>query len=404
VTTAPVATGLTPLEIASGLLLGLDAERLSPERSRREATPLGALEAVVRRALERPPCLVSFSGGRDSSAVLAIATSVARREGLPLPVPATNRFPEVPESEESDWQERVVAALGLDDWVRLGFGDELDCVGPIATEALRRHGLLWPCNVHFHIPLLRAARGGSLLTGIGGDEAFSTSRRRRAALLLSGSIRPVPRDVLRLGFGLAPRAVRRRVLRRDAPQDDWLRPAAQAAVAREWAALAAGEPLRWRDHVHWCSRLRYLRVGVENLDLLAADSDTRLVHPFTDARFLSAFAESSPSDADRAGSLRSVVGALLPEDLLARPTKSTFDGAFFSTHSRAFAFSWAGEGADDDLVDVARLRGHWRSKRPAGRTFTQLQKSWLAVERRQQPVERVREAVPAATSPELPRR
>jgi hypothetical protein len=401
--TAWAAAGLTPLEAASGLVLGLAPDRLPLEGHRGETTPLEALEAAVRSALVRPPCLVSFSGGRDSSAILAVAASVARREGLPLPVPATNRFPEVPESEESKWQERVVRALGLDDWLRLEFSDELDCVGPIATDALRRHGLLWPCNVHFHIPLLRAARGGSLLTGIGGDEAFSTSRRRRAALLLSGSVSLGPRDVLRLGFGLAPRALRRRVLRRTAPHDDWLRPRAQAAVTREWAAFAAGEPLRWRDHVRWCSRLRYLRVGLGNLALLAADDDTRLVHPFTEVRFLSAFAESRPADADRAGSLRTVVGALLPDDVLGRPTKSTFDGVFFNTHSRAFAFSWAGEGAEEDIVDVAWLRGHWRSRRPAGRTFTQLQKSWLAVERREQPVERVREVVPAATAPELPR-
>ena len=57
------------------------------------SSPRAALEAVVLRALLRPPCLVSFSGGRDSSLVLAIASDVARRHGLPLPVPATNRFP-----------------------------------------------------------------------------------------------------------------------------------------------------------------------------------------------------------------------------------------------------------------------------------------------------------------------
>jgi asparagine synthetase B (glutamine-hydrolysing) len=395
--------GLTPLEVASGIVFGLDPDRLPRNRQRRE-TPLGALEAAVRRALERPPCLVSFSGGRDSSAILAIAASVARREGLPLPVPATNRFPEVPESEESSWQERTVATLRLEDWLRFEFGDELDCVGPIASDVLRRHGLLWPCNAHFHVPLLRAARGGSLLTGIGGDEAFSTSRRRRAALLLSGSVRPIRRDVLRLGFGLAPRALRRAALRRKVPLDEWLRRPAQAAVAREWAEFAAGEPLRWREHVRWCSRLRYVRLGLNHLDLLAGDDEVRLVHPFTDERFLSAFSQSDPADADRAGSLRAVVGELLPDDVLGRQTKASFDGAFFSTHSREFAASWAGEGADAEIVDVDRLQRHWQSARPTARTFTQLQVSWLAVEGRKQEVERARETVPAATAAELPRR
>ena len=57
------------------------------------ATPRAAFEAAILPGLRRSPCLVSFSGGRDSSAVLATATAVARREGLPLPVPITHRFP-----------------------------------------------------------------------------------------------------------------------------------------------------------------------------------------------------------------------------------------------------------------------------------------------------------------------
>ena len=395
---------LTPLEVASGLVLGVGPDRLPRRRRGRYETPLEALEAVVRPALERPPCLVSFSGGRDSSAVLAVAASVARREGLPLPVPATNHFPEVPTADETDWQEKVVRALRLDDWLRLEFGDELDCVGPVAGAVLLRHGLIWPCNAHFHTPLLEAADGGSLLTGIGGDEAFGSSRRRRAALVLTGKVRPVRRDALRVAFGLAPQALRRRVVRRDAPRDAWLRPAAQAWIAREWAQFASGEPLRWRAHVSWLSRLRYLDIGLGSLDLLASDEDVRLVHPFASTRFLEALAASPPPDADRTSSLRAVVGSLLPEDVLERSTKSSFDGAFFSTHSRAFAASWAGEGADAEIVAVERLAEHWRSERPVGRTFTQLQASWLATQRREQEVERVSEPVPTSASPQLPRR
>ena len=47
---------------------------------------------------------------------------------------------------------------------------ELDAVGPYAQRMLRGHGLVGPFNAHFHLPLIDAARGGSLLTGIGGDE------------------------------------------------------------------------------------------------------------------------------------------------------------------------------------------------------------------------------------------
>jgi hypothetical protein len=91
---------LASLEVATGIVLGVDTP-LVDEGPRR--TPAEAIEAVLRPALERAPCLVSFSGGRDSSAVLASATDLARREGLPLPIPATNRFPDAPGSDEAVW-------------------------------------------------------------------------------------------------------------------------------------------------------------------------------------------------------------------------------------------------------------------------------------------------------------
>jgi hypothetical protein len=81
--------------------------------------PLAAFRAAVRAALERPPCLVSFSGGRDSSAAVAVAADVARGEGLPLPIPATALFLESAESDEFYWQEQVVRRLGLDEWLRV---------------------------------------------------------------------------------------------------------------------------------------------------------------------------------------------------------------------------------------------------------------------------------------------
>ena len=71
----------------------------------------------------------------------------------------------------------MVAHLGLADWQRIEITEELDLVGPVAAAMLRRHGLLWPPNVHFLFPLLKAARGGALLTGVGGDQLFAWGRR-----------------------------------------------------------------------------------------------------------------------------------------------------------------------------------------------------------------------------------
>jgi asparagine synthetase B (glutamine-hydrolysing) len=382
--------GLTPLETASGIVLGVDGVRSPTATAGEQSEPLRALEDAVRPALQRPPCLVSFSGGRDSSAVLAVAASVARREGLPLPVPATNRFPAVLASDEADWQERVVAHLGLEDWARVEHRSELDTVGPVAREVLRRHGLLWPFNAHFHVPLLRLAGGGSLLTGIAGDETLSPRPWADATGALRTRSRPRARSALRIAFELAPAAVRRPVLRRRLPLVyPWLRPDAVRAVSAAWAAQRAGEPVGWAAHVRWIARLRYLRVGTTALALLARDEDVHLAHPFLDDRFAASLAAlpRCRRHRTRADARRNLLGALLPDELLGRDTKSSFDGAFWGEPARAFAERWDGSGVDTALVDAGALRTEWLSEAPDPRSFTLAQAVWLEQARSAQRLE-----------------
>ena len=382
---------LTPLEVASGLVLGRAPVQLPPSDG---LGPLATLESLVRPALERPPCLVSFSGGRDSSAVLAVAAHVARREGLALPVPATHRFREAEATDEREWQELIVGALGLVDWLRIDNTDELDVVGPVATAVLRRHGLLWPANVHFHAPLLEAAAGGSLLTGIGGDEAFSSSKWSRARAVASGHARPELRDPLRLGLALSPARVRRRVLRRRmSGVFGWLRRDAYDAVWDAFAAESATEPFRWQSRIRWLGGARYLQVGVESLARLGADAGAQVVHPLADQRFLAALAALPRRErfADRKAAMQSIFGEILPDEILARETKASFDGAFWHRHSRAFAASWNGEGADPALVDADALRAEWAREQPDARTFTLLQAAWL--QRASGGLERVEESL-----------
>jgi len=173
------AAPLRPLDIAYGVPLGRDrrAPRLVPDQRR---PPIAAIEEVLGTALARPPCVISFSGGRDSSALLAVAARLARRSGLNPPIPATLRFPGDAATDEGAWQATVLSHLGLDDWVRIDVGDELDAVGPVAGNALRRHGLLWPFNVHFHLPVIELAPGGTVVTGFGGDEIGRAGASARA--------------------------------------------------------------------------------------------------------------------------------------------------------------------------------------------------------------------------------
>ncbi len=374
---------LRPLEVVSGVVLDDGRSRFSSLPDPSGESPIAALERAILPALRRPPCLVSFSGGRDSSAVLAVAAKLARREGLPLPIPATNRFPEADESDESDWQEQVVEWLGLEDWLRPQFTDELDAVGPVAAGALRRHGLLWPCNAHFHVPLLELASGGSLLTGAGGDEVFGPSCWARATAVLGGRVRPELRDVLRVGLALAPPIVRERWFRTRVPEAwPWLHPEAQRALGRELAAGAAREPLRWKRRLEWIPARRYLQVGLESLGVLAGDSNVALGHPLLDAGFVAALARLAGGQryTDRTSAMRMLFGDLLPEPVLSREGKARFNGASWTTHSRSFVRSWQGEGADEELVDAEVLRQIWLGEDPHPASFTLLQSIWLRLD------------------------
>jgi asparagine synthetase B (glutamine-hydrolysing) len=404
---------LSPLDVASGLVFGEVAT--APLLPRSKTAPRQALEGAVREALARPPCLVSFSGGRDSAAVLAVALHVARREGLEAPIPATNCFPDVAASDEAEWQERVVRHLGLDEWERISFTDELDCVGPVAREALTKHGLQWPFNAYFHVPLLRRAAGGSLLTGVGGDEAFSTSQWARTQQLLTGAARPQPRDVLRGGFALAPGPVRASVLRRRIPRDifPWLRDEARRSVEHAAAAEAAGEPLRWGRRLAWMRRLRHMEISVDSLDTLAADEGVAAHHPLSDRGFWAALAILRRSERfqSRTDAMRQFFGDLLPEPVLARSTKATFDEAFWNRHSRAFAASWQGVGVDTEVVDLEALRREWTSPMPNPRSYLLVQAAWLESTRSggardalEQHVGGGVESVPIRRPPELPGR
>jgi asparagine synthase (glutamine-hydrolysing) len=300
--------------------------------------------------------------------VLAAATHVARREGLAPPVPLTIRAREAPAAQESGWQECVVGHLGLDDWVRIEVAEELDAVGPYAREVLARHGLLWPFNVHFHAPMLAQAAGGTLLTGIGGDELWTSSCARRMG---------ARRHALRL----APRPVQRVVLARREPIDFvWLTPAAQRAARLAGAAEAAREPWSPRDRMGWWRSLRYLAVGTRSLAAVAAGAGAVIEHPLLSPAVWGALAAAAPRAGFARGdaALAMVAGRLLPPELVARRTKATFDELFFSEHARALAADWEGAGVPSELVDVAALRAHWRAEAPDPHSLTLLQAAALA--------------------------
>jgi hypothetical protein len=381
----------SPLERGTGLVIGLaNIASLRPAKDGMSAR--NALEVIVHESLQRPPCVISFSGGRDSSAILAVATHVARRDGLALPIPVSLTFPECDTADETDWQEIVVRHLGLPDWERPAITHELDIIGPIAAAVLQTHGVQWPFNAFFHVPIFDRARGGSVLSGVGGDETFSSGWSwDRENALLRGSTQPKPLDPIRLAVSVAPRPIRGAFLRlrarskRPETRPAWLRPQAFAAVSAARARVAAAESLSFSScvcRVSWRmqSRLR----GARSMHDLAKERDVQYQAPFFDERFLGALtAERGWRMFDsRSAAMDELFGDLLPMRVRSRSTKAWFDIVFFNRYARAFAAQWDGSGVDIDYVDPDELRRGWMNdEEPDARTYGLLQGAWLAQQR-----------------------
>lgn len=354
------------LEAMANLLLGpdQDAEPLPPPQPRGLR---GALEAVLIRALSRPPCLVSFSGGRDSSAVLALATDCARRHGLGMPVPAIMRFPRAPAADEARWQEAVLAHLDLPGAEIVELGAELDALGPMATDVLQHHGLLWPGNAYMHLPVIDLARGGTVLTGVGGDELLSTRAPRRS-----------PRQ---LAVAAMPSRVRERVWRsRQRPGSyAWLTEEGRERVHRALAREEIRCPYPWDAALtHWYAS-RAFAASDGALTVVAADRDVRVINPFLDPQVLSELhaAGGRRGFPDRTQAMRELCGDLLPPETLARPTKATFGGAIWGPAVREFAHGWRGGGLDRRYVSPDRLRAELLSDEPDFRCVLLLHQAWL---------------------------
>lgn len=367
----------TPLEIASGVVPGrLRTPPAAHPPTVTALTALTALERSVLPALHRPPCLVSFSGGVDSSFVLAVAARVARRDGLPAPVPVTWRFTGAPRAEESSWQERVVAALPVEDWPRLHADDDLDLIGPVAQRVLTRYGVLHPVNVHLHLPIIELAAGGSLLTGVGGDQ------------ILSGWRRPGPRPAApTLRARLPGRLVASGRQRRGQDPFPWLHPAVSRRVFRTYRAQIRSEPRRIGRRIGWHAQRRDLLMSCSSLHSVAADHHVRVVNPLLDPQFLAALREEvgGARGLTRCALLAAIAGRALPAAATAPRPKARFLEVFLRAPTRDFARSWDGRGAEVSLVNAAALGELWsRWPIPAG-TAGLVQQLWLSTATRPSP-------------------
>jgi len=343
------------------------------------AAAFAALEEAVLPAVLASPCVVSFSGGKDSALVLAVAARVARREGLPLPIPVSWRFPGISRADESPWQDRILAELRIVDRVVLTAGDELDLVGPVAQSLLRRHGVVYPANLHLHEPILTDARGGAMLTGLGGDQVltcWSAAGRvpvRRTARAVAargpGWVRASAAAMSRSGsFGAAAGG--------DYP---WLRRDAARRVMRDWLDEWAGRPDRPDRRLWWESRRRRLTVAADNLASLGADHAATVVNPLLDRAFHASLVSSVPAGVrlDRSALIRLICGDRIPPVVDQHRPKGWFRDVFVRTPTLTLAREWDGRGADVSLVDPAVLADLWRGAPFPPGTGSLLQQAWV---------------------------
>lgn len=382
--TAPQAgfPPLEPLEVHSGMIFGRRRTPTPPTEVSPDASGVReVLEKLLIPALSRTPCLVAFSGGRDSSAILAMATLVARRHGLEDPVPITFRYAQHPRTWEREWQEQMVRHLGLGEWEVISVRSEFDALGPLACEALRRHGLYWPANAHSMVPLLQAAADGALVTGNGGDEAFASLVQVRE-MSVSQTFRALPlrRALVAVPVSYLPAPVRIRLQFHGGLRLRWLRAAARREVMRRFIANSIQ---RNRDQRHYLERLndsRYLELSRGILTALARDAGVRLCQPFLDLRFFKAVLAVVPRDGfpSRSAGLEAFFGDLLPRGVAQRTTKARFTEVFWGRDGQDFAKRWDGTGLDHSLIDPDKLRREWSKPRPDARSKTPLQAAWLA--------------------------
>lgn len=366
---------MDPLEVAAGWVNGY--EQLPMPAA---GTPRQALDDLLLPHLQSSPCLVAFSGGRDSSVLLAAAVALARREGLPVPVPITLSYPDASDADESQWQQLVLTHLGLTNRIVLTVHDEHDPLGPVAAPVLRRHGLIWPPNIAPTLRMLAMARGGTLLTGEGGDEAFGLKRVTPLTKVLKSRGRVSPRVYADVPLALAPAMFRRRSALRGRYRRPWLNPEVEAELARKDAADVAAFSLHAARNTWQFATRRSARIGYETVRALGAELDVTYVQAFAEPSLVAAVAATGGflGWTGRAATMRALFGDLLPREVLERRTKALFANAVFTRYTREFARKWDGTGVDTTLVNPEALRDNWLLPTPHAPSMSLLQQAWLA--------------------------
>jgi asparagine synthase (glutamine-hydrolysing) len=357
----PNPLGLTELDIAYGAALG--THEMPPPPPTAFSSPIAAFEAAMLDAVTRPPCVVLFSGGRDSSAVLAVATRVARSVGAPDPLPVSVIFNADEAAEESEWQELAIRHLGINEWMRVPVDTELDLLGSRAQRILNKHGLLYPAHVNLYDLGLEHARSGSLLSGLHGDGLFTPrANMERVRSVLYRRERPSTRDLLRVGLSLSPHWIRDAVWKRRAASrtPQWVGGAEASALQSRITEMQATQPRDWRQSVARMAEGRGGALSKRSIQLIADEHQALYSAPIGDPGFVAALGRLGGRAGFRSRTevMERVFGEELPQALLERRSKARFRWSYWGPAAARFAVEWDGSGLPPS-IDAEQLRSTW---------------------------------------------
>ncbi|MEE6283046.1 asparagine synthase-related protein [Georgenia sp. MJ170] len=360
-----------------------------PQTELRDATcgARVALREVLRNIIVAGPVFVSFSGGRDSSAVLAVAVGVAREVGADLPIPVIYRYPGDHNANEDEWQELVLRHIGVTEQVVLEITDQQRLLGTRAQESMARRGLVWPASLNLQHEMYSVVSGGTLLTGEGGDELLSGRRSAPVARLrrtFQRRQRPGRHELRAAARSMLPQraTARSEAERVQAAVAPWLRGSAREEFL-ETVAEDLIEPLRWDRSIRHAATLRPVaRAIYHNLDLVARDYDVDLIHPLLAPEFVSAWIRDGGmlGFTGRTVAMRHLFSDVLPEKVLSRSDKAFFNASRVGAVEHRFARGWDGGGLDLEYVDPEVLRRAWLSPELLGPGYTALMAAWMASE------------------------
>lgn len=339
-------------------------------------SPRRALEGLLESALARPePCYLLFSGGRDSSALLAVAVAVARRLGADDPHPVTYVHPAAPGSDEGDWQDLVLRHLAISRRTVLEFRGEQAWLGEAATESLRPHGLLWPPSVHLHGAIYQHLEAGAaLVSGEGGDLAIEG---RRITPLVRAVQALRPRASVRELSALV-RGDTNRVIEALADACGWLTPIGRQRFLEVYSSHNGS--WRWDRDLFRTAYSRLAVLASANFRAQAQSFGLLPLNPFEEPRFIAALMRRGGlvGMGGRTDMMRALFADLLPDPVLARTSKAYFNETRWTETERAFARDWEGAGVDPECNDHDLLRREWLSETPFTLSAFHLHAAWLA--------------------------